>query len=66
MNKLIYVKTEYETSHCRKSNITKYNNKTDADSFIKTCLQWGIGITSCNIIQEDKALLLLKNGEAEG
>lgn len=51
-----YVKTAYEDKHHQKPNITRYTSKDTAESMIKACLKWGIGIVSCEIIEEEKAL----------
>lgn len=46
----VYVKTVYEESHHREPNISDYDSEDEAKSFIDTCLKWGIGIVSCEII----------------
>lgn len=52
-----YVKTVYEAKCHQKANITRYVSRDTAESMIKTCLKWGIGIVSCEIIEEEKALV---------
>ena len=46
----IYVKTVYSKQHIREPNISEYDSIEDANTFIDTCLKWGIGIASCEII----------------
>ena len=49
MKENIYVKTVYEANQYREPNISEYDSIGDAQSFINTCLRWGIGIVSCEI-----------------
>ncbi len=48
-----YVKTVYDY---QKPNITRYTSKDTAENMIKSCLKWGIGIVSCEFVEEEKAL----------
>ena len=48
----VYVKTVYQSSHHKEPNISEYKTKKEAESFIETCLQWGIGIVSCKIVKD--------------
>jgi len=50
----IYVKTVYSRQHTREPNISEYDSVEDAQTFIDTCLEWGIGIVSCKIISNIK------------
>lgn len=52
MSEPIYVKTTYSGDIVREPNISEYKTKEEAESFVKTCLQWGIEITSCEIIEK--------------
>jgi hypothetical protein len=44
----VYVKTVYRDKH-REPDISEYDSEEDAQLFINACLQWGIGIDSCEI-----------------
>ncbi len=46
----VYVETVYTPDHMREPNISEYNSVAEAESFINTCLEWGIGIVSCEIV----------------
>ena len=54
MNK-VFVKTVYAPQHMREPNISEYDTEKEADAFIETCLQWGIGIVSCCKISKEEA-----------
>ena len=62
---MIYVKTVYHEKHMRLPNISKYPTKKEADSFIKTCLKWGIDIVSCKIVTDNEVKRLIANNAAE-
>ena len=53
--KKIYVKTVYDSNDYKLPNISIYYDKEDAESFVKMCLKWGIGIVSCEIISNEEA-----------
>ncbi len=48
----VYVKTVYQSSHHKEPNISEYKTKKEAELFIETCLQWKIGIVSCEIVKD--------------
>ncbi len=50
----IYVKTVYKAMYLREPGISKHNTKKEAEIFIDTCLKWGIGIVSCEIVDKPK------------
>lgn len=62
---MIYVKTTYDIKSMRLPNISKYSSRKKADSFVKICLKWGIGIMSCKIITSNTADRLITRREAE-
>jgi hypothetical protein len=46
-----WVKTVYGGPNSyREPDISPHPSKKEAESFISTCLQWGIGIVSCEIV----------------
>jgi hypothetical protein len=49
-NDKVYVKTTY--SRYQEDDITGYDTEEEANNFISTCLRWGIGIVSCEIINK--------------
>jgi len=51
-----WVKTVYSPDTFREPDISEYDTKEEAELIVKTCLQWGIGIVSCEIIPEEQAL----------
>ena len=51
----IKVKTVFAQQYSgREPEITEYKTNEEAQAFIKTCLRWGIGIISCDIIKKEK------------
>ena len=50
----VYVKTIYGPSSMREPNIHGYDSVQQAQSFIDSCLKWGIDIVSCAIVDIDK------------
>lgn len=62
---MYYVKTVYTQSSHRLPNISKYKTDDEAATFISGCLKWGIGITSCEIIDKEVAENLILEGKAE-
>ena len=50
MHDKAYVKTVYAESNYQKPNISSYDSEDEAQAFIDICLEWGIGIVSCEII----------------
>jgi hypothetical protein len=57
MEEKVYVKTTYESQTMQEPDISEYDSKEEANGFITTCLKWGIGIVSCNIISKDQAVV---------
>lgn len=55
-----FVKTVYDACSHRDPDISEYENKSEAQSSIDICLQWGINIVSCEMI-EDPSLKHQKN-----
>lgn len=51
----IKVKTVYESRYVSEPAISEYETRKEAEQFVKTCLAWGIGIVSCEIIEDEKA-----------
>lgn len=49
----VYVKTVYGAEHHREPNISEYDNQEEAEMMVKTTLQYGIDIVSCEIVPED-------------
>ena len=47
---MIKVKTVYEATYDREPNISEYKTKEEADRMIKTTLEWGVGIVSCETV----------------
>lgn len=62
---MVYVKTTYGEKSMQLPNISKYSTKEDANFSIKTCLEWGIDIASCKIIDANEAKRLIADGAAE-
>jgi len=64
---MYYVKTEYQKhlGFQRLPNISEYRTKKEAQSFIDMCLKWGIGISSCKIVDKVIADQLISDGAAE-
>jgi len=49
--KKVCVKTVYAPEHFREPGLYYYRTQKEAKMFIRTCLKWGIGIVSCEIVQ---------------
>lgn len=47
-----HVKTTYSADSFRKPSISVFNDAAIAQVSIDTCLHWGIGIVSCEIVPE--------------
>lgn len=47
----VYVKTTYMPHCLRLPNVSEYDSVEDAERFIRTCLDWGIDIQSCEIVE---------------
>ena len=62
---MVYVKTVYDEKSFRLPNVTGYKTKENADMFIETCKEWGIGIVSCEIIDNAEALSLIKENKVD-
>ncbi len=52
--KPIKVKTVYEPKYMKLATVSEYPTKQQAENFISTCLKWGIGIVSCEIIEDEE------------
>lgn len=49
MSDKVYVRTVYAESSHQEPNISSYDSEKEAQAFISMCLEWGIGIASCEI-----------------
>ena len=57
-----YVKTVYED---QKPNITRYRNKATAENMVRAYKEYGIGIISCEIVDEETALAQVRAKEVD-
>lgn len=48
----VLVKTVYDQASHREPNTSTHDSIEEAQAFIDTCLRWGIGIVSCEIIPD--------------
>ena len=55
-----YVKTVYED---QKPNITRYRDKTTAESMVRAYREHGIDVVSCEIVDEETALAQVRAKE---
>ncbi len=61
-NMNVYVKTVHES---QKPNITRYTNKETAENMIRAYETHGLGIVSCEIIDEELALAEVRAQKAD-
>ena len=59
---MYYVMTVYHKESFRPTLISKYKMESKADMVVKICNRWGIGIDSCERIDESRALSIMRNG----
>ena len=47
------VKTVYNKRSFRDPDISEYSTRKEAESMVEITLKWGIGIVSCEIVEEE-------------